>query len=287
MTRSIWKTPAGAEAVRARYRQFLAYWPAPAEQRTIPTRHGETFVIVSGPAEAPPVVLLHGSASNSASWLGDARLWSQHFRLHAVDVIGEPGLSAETRPTLVSGAYEAWLGDVLAGLGLTRAALVGLSLGGWLATDYATRNPEQVSALALLVPGGIGKRKNVLLWAGPLLLLGPWGRKQVMKRLGRAQPEGEVPPAVKAFGDFMAMIFKAFRPRTERLPGFSDADLARLAMPVLCVLGGQDAFVDSVGTQRRLAASVPHARITFLPQAGHFLPPQTEAVDAFLTDALA
>jgi pimeloyl-ACP methyl ester carboxylesterase len=287
MTRSIWKTPAGAQAVRARYRQFLAYWPQPAEQRTIPTRHGETFVVVSGPPEAPPVVLLHGSASNSVSWLGDARLLAQHFRLYAVDVIGEPGLSSETRPALASGAYEAWLSDVLAGLGLTKAALVGLSLGGWLATDYATRRPEQVSALVLLVPGGIGKHKNVLLWAGPLLLLGPWGRKQVMKRLGRAQPEGEVPPAVKAFGDFMAMIFKEFRPRSERLPRFSDADLARLTMPVMCVLGGRDAFVDSAGTRRRLAASVPHAKIAFLPEAGHFLPPQTGAVDAFLAEALA
>ena len=286
MTRSIWKTPSGAEAVRARYRQFLAFWPQPVEQQTIPTRHGETFVVASGPADAPPVVLLHGSASTSVIWMGDARLWAQRFRVYAVDIIGEPGLSAENRPTLASGAYAQWLDDVFEGLGLTQAALVGMSLGGWLAADYATRRPERVSALALLVPGGIGRHRNVLLWAGPLLLLGPWGRKQVMKRLGRAEPEGEVPPAVKAFGEFQAMIFANFHPRRERLPRFSDADLGRLTMPVLCVLGGQDAFIDSAGTRDRLAACVPHARVSYLPEAGHFLPPQAEAIDAFLREAL-
>ena len=43
------------------------------------------------------------SASNSAMWMGDAALWGRDFRLYAVDVLGEPGLSSEARPTLASG----------------------------------------------------------------------------------------------------------------------------------------------------------------------------------------
>jgi pimeloyl-ACP methyl ester carboxylesterase len=280
---SIWKTPAGGEAVRARYRQFLAHWPGEgARQLTVPTRHGETFVVASGPEDASALVLLHGSAATAAMWMADVGAWSRAFRVYAVDLIGEPGLSAEARPKLASGAYVEWLDDVLAGLAVERASLAGVSLGGWLALTYATARPERVEALVLLAPGGVGKQKNVLIWAAPLLLLGPWGRRQVLKRIGGPQPAADAPPAVRAFGEFMGLIFKHFRPRTERLPGFSDAALQRLTMPVLAVLGAHDAFIDSAGTKRRLEANLPRAEVRWLPDAGHFLTGQTQEVLRFL-----
>lgn len=283
---AIWKTPVGGEAVRARYRQFLAHWPGEgAQQLTLPTRHGETFVMASGPSDAPPLVLLHGSASNAAMWMADVGAWSRDFRVYAVDMIGEPGLSAEARPTLASGAYVEWLDDVLAGLGVERTALAGVSLGGWLALSYATEGPERVTALVLLAPGGVGRQKNVLLWAAPLLLLGPWGRRRVLARIGGPQPRADAPPAVRAFGEFMGLIFKHFRPRTEKLPAFPDAALQRLTMPVLAVLGAKDVFIDSEGTKRRLAANLPRVDVRWLTDAGHFLPGQTGEVLTFLQAA--
>ncbi|HEY2358060.1 MAG TPA: alpha/beta hydrolase [Phenylobacterium sp.] len=281
----IWKTPAAGEAVRARYAQFLAYWPAPCEQLRIPTRQGETFVIASGRRDGPAVVMLHGSASNSVVWMRDAAVLGEHFRVYVVDMIGEPGLSAEARPSLASGAYAPWLDEVLAGLGVERAALVGISLGGWLALEYATRNPERVSALALLCPGGVGRHRNVLLWASPLLMLGPWGRRWFLKIVGLPTPKGEASPVERAFAEFNAAIHAAFRVRRERLPRFEDAALGRLKMPILIILGGRDAFIDSPGTRDRLAELTPQADIRYLPDAGHFLMGHTADIDAFLREA--
>jgi pimeloyl-ACP methyl ester carboxylesterase len=279
---AIWKSEAGATAVRERYARFLAHWPHGAEQLRVATRHGETFVVASGPREAPAIVLLHGSASNAAMWLGDAAVWGQQFRLYAVDIIGEPGLSSDNRPSLASDAYAEWLDDVWTGLELTRASLVGMSLGGWLALDYAHRRPERIERLVLLAPGGVGKHRNVLLWAAPLLLLGPWGRKKVLARIGGPTATADAPPPVRAFAEFMGLIFKHFRPRTETLPRFDDAALQRLTMPTLAVLGGRDAFIDSAGTRARLEANLPHVEVRYLPEAGHFLPRQTETVLGFL-----
>jgi pimeloyl-ACP methyl ester carboxylesterase len=283
----IWKTPEAGEAVLARYARFLSHWPQPSEQLRLPTSQGETFVIASGRADAPPVVLLHGAVANSTSWLGDAAAWSQHFRVYAVDVIGEPGFSAPSRPDLASDAYAVWLDEVLAGLGVVRCAFVGISLGGWLALDYATRRPERVSALALLCPGGVGAQKN-LAWVLPLLLLGKWGRTQVMRRLGGAAVTraGEPSAALKAFAEFQDEITARFRPRRVRLPRFADAALRRLTMPALFVLGARDAILDSAGTRTRVARLMPHVEIVWLPDEGHFLVRHGPTLGAFLQRAL-
>lgn len=168
----IYKTDQGRMLVMKQYRTILDSWPVPCRETLLPTRQGETFVLTSGPDDGPPLVLLHGSATNSASWIGDVGIWSQQFRVHAIDMIGEPGLSAPSRPPLGSNVYAAWLDEVLNALGVTQAAVIGLSLGGWLAMDYAIRRPDRVSKLVLISPGGIGRNRNILIWALPLLLLG-------------------------------------------------------------------------------------------------------------------
>ena len=283
----IYRTEAGGAAVRERYAAFLQYWPTPNAHLRIPTQQGETFVIACGPEEAPPVVLLHGSLANASAWLGDVGVLAQRHRVYAVDMIGEPGFSAPSRPPLASGAYAPWLDEVFDGLGVARPALVGISLGGWLALEYATHHPDKVSALALLCPGGVGKHRNVLLWAVPLLLLGPWGKRKMMDRIRGGPEPREVPAEVKAFGEYMQLVTASTRPRTERLPQFSDAALSGLTMPLLAILAGRDVFIDSPGTRARLERLVPHAQIDWLPEAGHMLVGHGARIDAFFGQALA
>ena len=164
----IYRSEAGRRAVEASYREFLSRWPVPSRQFTVPTREGDTFVIACGPENAPPLLLFHGSGANATAWLADIAAWSAHFRIYAVDMIGEPGLSTPSRPLLGSEAYVFWLDDVLAALSLTCVSIVGVSLGGWLALDYATRRPERVEKLVLMCPAGIGRQKNFLIKALPL-----------------------------------------------------------------------------------------------------------------------
>ena len=155
----IYKSDEGARAVRERYLEMLKRWPAPNEQMRVPTRQGETFIIACGEKAARPLLLFHGSASNSAMWMGDVRAWAEHYRVYSIDLIGEAGLSAPARPPLASEEYALWLDNVLKALSVTHASIVGVSLGGWLALDYNTRQPERVTSIALAVLGG----KDVLL----------------------------------------------------------------------------------------------------------------------------
>ncbi|MEW1658915.1 alpha/beta hydrolase [Streptomyces sp. NPDC093707] len=274
----LYKSEAGVAQILDRYREVLRGWPVPAEQVRVPTRHGETFVVVSGPEDAPPVVLLHGSGANASMWRDDVASWSRHFRTYAVDVVGEPGLSAPNRLPLASDAHACWLDDVLEGLGVGETAVVATSLGGWLALDYANRRPERVTRLALLCPGGVGRQKTA--WMFKVLPLRMLGRKG-MRRSAQIGTGLEAPEWAAVL-DTVVLTFTHFRPRTERLPVFSDEELGRLAMPVLAVVGGRDVLFDSAGTARRLRAQVPQATVHLLPEEGHALLGQTATVLEFL-----
>lgn len=274
----IYKTAAGGAEVMQRYRQALAAWPVPSEERRVPTREGETFVLISGPADGPPLVLCHGSGANAARWGADIALWAKHFRVFAVDMIGEPGLSAPARPQLGSDAYALWLDDVLDKLGLSTVAMLGESLGGWLALDYATKRPSRVSRLTLLCPGGLGRQTYG--WVLPSLLLKPfgrWGSRRTLKLV--AGLDWRVAPEEAAY---VGLVFKHFLPRRDKLPVFTDDELARLTMPVQVTVGAHDAMFDSAETAARVRAAIPDAEVRLLPDAAHTIPGQAGQVLEFL-----
>lgn len=263
--------------VHEHYRGLLRRWPVPSEQLTVPTRLGDTFVIASGRTGAPPLVLLHGSGSTSAMWLADVSSYVDSHRVYAADIPGEPGLSAWARPRLDSGAYAEWLGDVLDALGLDRTSVLGSSLGGWLAADFAARHPQRVQRLVLLSPSGIGRQKiGVALLTLLLLPLGRYGRELSLRLvLGT-----DLPPAM---AEFVHLIHKHFRARREPVPKLTDEALARLSMPVLAIVGGRDALLDSAGTRQRLSRHTPDAAVVLIPEAGHLLPSPADRVARFLT----
>lgn len=280
--KAIYKSVEGERLVLERYRAFLKRWPMPNRQVRVPTSQGETFVVISGPEEAPALLLLHGGMTNSAMWMGEVTVFACFFRVYCIDLIGEPGLSAPARPALASDAYAVWMDDVLNHLAVARTAVLGISLGGWLALDYAIRRPERVERAAVLCPGGIGRQKVGIVFATLLSrMFGGWGKRRLMKRiLGRAPADPS--PAMKAFAHFYELIQKNFKPRMVKLPVFKDKALRGLNIPVLAIVGARDVLLDSAQTKRRLEALVNGARVVYLPEIGHMIAGQTATVLEFM-----
>jgi len=268
--------------VHARYRSLLDNWPVPRRELTLPTRYGHTFVIVCGPENAPALLLLHGGATTSAMWGRSVRLWAEHFRVYAVDIIGEPGLSAPARPSLRSDAYVRWLEDLWSALGLSRASMVGASLGGLLALQYAAEHPARVKKLVLLAPAGIAPvRVGYLISAVPLFFLGPHGRRKALELVMGLAPEERTEEA-KEFLSFFELILAHHVVRTQPIPVVSESTLRKLTMPVLVVVGARDIVFRAETMRRRIASFVPDARTLVLEKAGHGLTDQTSTIDQFL-----
>jgi pimeloyl-ACP methyl ester carboxylesterase len=274
---SIFKTPAGEQAVMAFYDNTLARWPVPYESRTIPTRHGDTHLIVSGEESAPPLILLHGASANALIWIGDVVDYSQHYRVYALDIPGEPGRSEPHYLDWHDATFVEWLADVLDRLAIPRAILVGISQGGWIALKFACHAPERVTHLVLLAPGGvILNRASWLPRAFVLLLLGRRGMYRLTRQLFGAQP---VPEGTE---DAIALIGKHYKPRMSTIPVFADGDLQRLTMPTLLIGGDRDICFDVRKIAARLRRFVPDLEVNIIPGAGHALINTTGPILAFL-----
>lgn len=278
---TIYKTDEGQQAVQEYYQTFINDWPVAFEQLKLTTRFGETHLLTCGDKALPPLLLIHGAMANATAWFLDVEEWSKHFRIYAVDIIGEPGLSAQARLPMNTDAYTLWLDDVMQEAGLSDAAVVGESLGGWLALDYASRRPEKITKLALLAPGGVGPQRKFLLKALPLMLLGKWGKRKVREMI--FGPEEKNPsPTILRFREFFALITQHVTPRMEKLPILSDEALQNISAPVLAIVAGKDVLLDAKSTQSRLENNVADVRVIFKPEARHLIRDRA-AILEFLT----
>ncbi|SNT17470.1 alpha/beta fold hydrolase [Rhodococcoides kyotonense] len=275
----IFTSQVGADDVRRRYRELLDSWPVPSQELIVPTRAGNTFVVASGPVDAPPLVLLHGSGSHSGTWLGDIATWSRRFRCYAVDMLGEPGGSDAVRLPLGTDDTASWLDEVFDALAIDDAAVVGMSLGGWTALDFTIRRPARVNRLAVLCPGGIGRQ--TMGWLPKVLLLRAFG-KRGRRRTAQIVTGLDGDSAATVLDD-VVRIFAHFKPRTERLPVFSDDDLRGISVPVGVIVGDRDVMMDSTETVRRAERFIDDSSVVVLPDTGHAIVGQTDTVMTFLT----
>ncbi|BEL08877.1 alpha/beta hydrolase [Actinoplanes sichuanensis] len=240
--------------------------------------------------DGPAVLLLHSTVCDRRMWDPQvAALAAAGHRVVRLDLVGHGGTPVPT------GRFDeaATVAELLDGLGINELALVGASGGGRLALEFAARQPDRVTALALLCtalrghPGSpeleaFDEREEALLEAGDVagavdlnvdLWLGPEADDATRELVRTMQRH--------AFDVQLAAEDVAYEPvRT-------DPDLSRIAAPTLLVTGAHD-LPDFREIALHLAGVLPRARHVELEWAGH-LPSleRPEAVNELLRDFLA
>jgi pimeloyl-ACP methyl ester carboxylesterase len=107
----------------------------------------------AGSGEA--LLLIHGMAGSSATWNAVIPQLSKKYRVIAPDLLGH-GESAKPRGDYSLGAFAALLRDLLDELGITRATVIGQSLGGGVAMQFAYQHRDYCERLVLISSGGLG-----------------------------------------------------------------------------------------------------------------------------------
>lgn len=269
---SVFKSDKSRDKIRDVYRDILGRFPF--GQTYVETAFGKTFVLNAGTDGNPPVILLHGSCSNSAFWFPEIMALSKNYRVYAVDIIGEAGNSEEYRPDLQSDDFALWMKDVLDALGLRSAVFIGNSLGGWMALKFATRYPEQVSKLILIASAGLAQI-----------------RPQFLSDVSQSRAHNDavtMSPSItgeqimpKAVLDFINLIIENYNP-IDALPLYTDEQLKRLDMQVLFIDGQNDVIIDTEKSAHRLSRLVPSAEIHLIPSCGHVVVNALEYIIPFL-----
>ena len=256
MKAEVYRTEHSRDILLAFYDGVAGTWSFPHDIAMVQTRHGETHVITAGDKSKPALVLLHGAAANILGWGAAIPEYMRDFFVIAPDIPGEAGRSAPERPSWNGDEYIEWLDDVLAAFRVERTALLGLSLGGWIAARYAAAHPQKVCRLVLLAPGGLAPMRTAALLKTILFSMQRQKGAARMKRMvfGRS----EILPEVSRFFD---LLQQHYVPRIGSPPLLSDEQMKCIACPVLMMTGGEDAFFDAQKAGARLKRMLPGSEV--------------------------
>lgn len=277
--KTVYKSNEGRDAVLKAYDEILSNWPLAYEETWLDTSYGRSFTIQCGKKELPPLILLHGTNSNSSMWIGDVSEYSKHYCVYALDIPGEPGKSEERQYSLKSPVYFEWLNEILEKLQLSKASILGISLGAWLAAGFSIKYPEKVEKLVLLSPSGIGPQRISFVFKTIFfMMMGDKGFDKMSRMLNN---DNKIP---KEALEYTKLLAHSFNLRREPVPIFTDQELKRLTMPLLLFAGKKDVLLKSEKTVKRLNTLVPSAVTNLLPDHGHVLVGFSSEIVNFLNE---
>jgi pimeloyl-ACP methyl ester carboxylesterase len=122
---------------------------------------------VAGDPGLPVVVLIHGITSSSATWVPVMPALAEHAHVIAPDLLGH-GESDKPQADYSLGALASGLRDLLELLGHSGATVVGHSLGGGVALQFAYQYHDYCERTVLVSSGGLGRQVSIALRAATL-----------------------------------------------------------------------------------------------------------------------
>lgn len=245
----------------------------------------------------PPVILIHGLGASAEIWMHNIFSFAQRYRTYVPDLVGF-GLTEKPDVTYTSSNFTDFMRSFLDAVGVNRAHLVGMSLGGGIALSFSLRYPERVRTLVLSGSAGLGRDISVLMRLAALPLAGEWlplprrkGIEYVLKRCV-FNPEVITDDLVELYYRYLSLpgaqrvIFSVLRThcslfgvRASVIEPILKA-LHTITQPTLIIWGKQDRiFPFSHATTA--CEKIPHAKLHILDECGHI--PNFEKPEEFNT----
>lgn len=239
----------------------------------------------------PPVLLIHGIGDNSTTWNTVQTELARRFTVIAPDLLGH-GRSDKPRADYSAAAYANGMRDLLSVLEIERVTVIGHSLGGGVAMQFAYQFPQLVDRLILVAAGGVTKDINIILRCAslpmgsealallrlPLVLPAVRLTGRVLgMALGSTGPGGDLANILRILDDLPEPTASAAFSRTLRavvdwrgqIVTMLDRCYLTEAIPVQIIWGTRDVVVP-VRHAWMAHAAMPGSRLEIFEGAGHF-----------------
>ena len=134
------------------------------QKRMLSVCGGPVCVYEAGDSDRAPIVLLHGAMYDESRFIWDALFPAlcERYHVFAIDTPRHGG-SRPWKGELDRARLMEILAETFSLLGLDRFSIVGLSMGGGLAIEFASLHPEKIASMVLFEPGGLGEHVDLQL----------------------------------------------------------------------------------------------------------------------------
>lgn len=266
------KNTAARQHYLTAYAEVRALSPRPDVVHDVETEFGTVRVYQHGPSTGEPVVLVHGFFLTSAMWWEQVSGLASDFTVYAIDMLGQPGASTQTKKMSTPAEAARCITAVLEKLDLSDVHLVGHSYGGWLATHLAAATPHRLATLTLVDPAHTVARLFARFWRTLALLLSRPRSARAQRAAAWVLGDPPADSPVDALNSLFVAGFASFAPplNTPPLRFASNRLLRSVDLPVQVLLAG-NTIHSSVRAIPRLASVVPTWRHHLLPDASHAL----------------
>jgi pimeloyl-ACP methyl ester carboxylesterase len=252
-------------------------WPVRSETRLVDISYGQTFVRISGSADAPPLVLLHGIGGNSLQWIPNVKALSQHYRIYAIDNIYDFGRSIYARSIQSPDDFVQWLDELFDALELDgKVNIMGLSYGGWIASQYALQHLDRLNKLVLIAPVctvaplSFQWIARAVLCAIPSRYFTESFLYWLLEDLAKSDPEGKA--ALEEHIDAAYLAAHSFKSKRMVEPTvLTDDELRGIKVPTLFMVGENEKIYSAQEAIERLKRVAPQIKIELIHGAGHDL----------------
>lgn len=237
----------------------------------------------------PPLLLIHGIGDSSRTWHEIIPALARNHLVIAPDLLGH-GSSAKPRADYSVAAYANGMRDLLGVLGIDAVTLVGHSLGGGVAMQFAYQFPERTQRMVLIASGGLGPDVSPVLRAATLpgahlalsTLRLPGARTVVSAGVGLLEwlnaglgvDAADMRRVVDALPDTTARaaFIRTLRAVVDwrgQVVTMLDRCYLVAGMPTLLIWGSRDSVLP-VGHAHTAHAAMPSSRLEIFDGAGHF-----------------
>jgi len=278
VSNKIFKNEKARKRIENWYQKFLERVDGKTNSIEVSTSNGKNHVLMVGDSSNPPLVCLHAMMTSSAHLASELGTLLDKFYLIMPDLPGQSVRGLITRLSYTDDSHSQWLKEIFDELKLQDVPLLGVSLGGLIARQFASSYPERVKSMILIVPAGITQGSLIkgftkIAWPMIMYKIRPT-EERLQKFVSHLLTTWD-----EDWARYLGDSFNDFETNLKIPPIASDEELNSLTVPCLVIGAEDDISFPGDEVIERAESHIPIVETELIKNSKHSPPTTSEFRD--------